>query len=78
MTFDDLVGHYEHYLAAVEPEVVGEANARLAGWLDDGDSTGISRPAGISRHSAGPACRRAPGMSLSGATLVRCPVISAR
>ena len=53
MTFDDLVGHYEHYLAAVEPEAVGEAQARLVGWLDDGDSTIISRSVRIVLVSAG-------------------------
>src|SRR5450755_2907259 len=43
MTFDDLVGHYETYLATVEPEAADEAQARLANWLDDGDGTVISR-----------------------------------
>ena len=33
MTFDDLVGHYETYLATVEPEAADEAQARLANWL---------------------------------------------
>jgi hypothetical protein len=43
MTFDDLVGHYEQYLARVEPDAVDEAHARLAEWLDDGDATALSR-----------------------------------
>ena len=43
MTFDDLVGHYEQYLARVEPAAVSEARARLAEWLDDGDGTVVSR-----------------------------------
>lgn len=53
MTFDDLVGHYEHYLASTEPEAVDEAQARLADWLDDGDSTVISRRVRIVLVSAG-------------------------
>jgi len=43
MTFDDLVGHYEQYLARVEPDAVDEARARLAEWLDDGDAAALSR-----------------------------------
>jgi hypothetical protein len=53
MTFDDLVGHYENYLAAVEPEAADEAQARLATWLDDGDGTVISRHVRIVLVSAG-------------------------
>src|SRR5262249_32926209 len=53
MTFDDLVGHYEHYLASTEPGAVGQAKARLADWLDDGDSTVISRSVRIVLVSAG-------------------------
>jgi hypothetical protein len=53
MTFDDMVGHYENYLAAVEPEAVDEAQARLANWLDDGSSTVISRHVRIVLVSAG-------------------------
>lgn len=53
MTFDDLVGHYENYLATVEPEVADEAQGRLANWLDDGDSTVISRHVRIVLVSAG-------------------------
>lgn len=53
MTFDDLVGHYENYLAAVEPEAADEAQARLANWLDDGDGTVISRQVRIVLVSAG-------------------------
>jgi hypothetical protein len=53
MTFDDLVGHYENHLAAVEPEAADEARARLADWLDDGDSTVISRHVRIVLVSAG-------------------------
>ena len=53
MTFDDLVGHYEIYLATVEPEAADEAQARLANWLDDGDSTVISRHVRIVLVSAG-------------------------
>jgi hypothetical protein len=43
MTFDDLLGHYERYLASVEPDAAGEAGARLTEWLDDGDGTILSR-----------------------------------
>lgn len=53
MTFDDLVGHYENYLAAVEPEAADEAQARLANWLDDGIGTEISRHVRIVLVSAG-------------------------
>jgi hypothetical protein len=53
MTFDDLVGHFEHYLAITEPGAAGEAQERLAGWLDDGDSTVISRNVRIVLVSAG-------------------------
>jgi hypothetical protein len=53
MTFDDLVGHYENYLAAVEPETADEAQARLANWLDDGEGTVISRHVRIVLVSAG-------------------------
>jgi hypothetical protein len=53
MTFDDLVGHYGNYLAAVEPDAVDEAQARLANWLDDGDSTVISRHVRIVLVSGG-------------------------
>ena len=53
MTFDDLVGHYETYLEAVEPEARDEAKARLSDWLDDGDSTVISREVRIVLVSAG-------------------------
>src|SRR5262249_38918609 len=53
MTFDDLVGHYEHYLASTGPGGVGQAKARLADWLDDGDSTVISRSVRIVLVSAG-------------------------
>ncbi len=53
MTFDDLVGHYEHYLATAEAEAVEEAQERLANWLDDGDATVISRHVRIVLVSAG-------------------------
>ena len=53
MTFDDLVGHYENYLSAVQPQAADEAQARLANWLDDGDSTVISRHVRIVLVSAG-------------------------
>jgi hypothetical protein len=53
MTFDDLVGHYENYLTAVEPEAADEAQGRLANWLEDGDSTVISRHVRIVLVSAG-------------------------
>ena len=43
MTFDDLAGHYEQYLARVEPDAADEAHARLAEWLDDGDAAKLSR-----------------------------------
>ena len=53
MTFDDLVGHYENYLATIEPEAADEAQARLANWLDEGDSTEISRHVRIVLVSGG-------------------------
>jgi hypothetical protein len=55
MTFDDLVGHYEQYLAKVEPEAAGEAHARLADHLDDadGDNTILSREVRIVLISGG-------------------------
>jgi hypothetical protein len=53
MTFDDLVGHYENFLAVVEPEAVDEAQSRLTDWLDDGDTTVISRHVRIVLVSAG-------------------------
>lgn len=53
MTFDDLVDHYETYLAAVEPDATDEAQSRLVNWLDDGDSTVISRQVRIVLVSAG-------------------------
>jgi hypothetical protein len=43
MTFDDLAAHYDQYLGRVEPDAAGEAHARLAEWLDDGDSAVLSR-----------------------------------
>jgi hypothetical protein len=53
MTFDDLVGHYENYLVSVEPDAVDEARGRLANWLDEGDSTAISRHVRVVLVSAG-------------------------
>ena len=53
MTFDDLVGHYERYLATVEHEAADDARVRLADWLDDGDSAVISRNVRIVLVSAG-------------------------
>jgi hypothetical protein len=53
MTFDDLVGHYENYLATVEPEAADEAEVRLANWLDDGNAAVISRHVRIVLVSAG-------------------------
>lgn len=53
MTFDDLVGHYETYLATAEPGAADDAQARLANWLYDGDSTVISRRVRIVLVSAG-------------------------
>lgn len=53
MTFEDLVGHYENYLAAVEPEAADKAEDRLENWLDDGDATVISRRVRIVLVSAG-------------------------
>jgi hypothetical protein len=53
MTFDDLVGHYENYLVAVEPEAADEAQARLANWLDYGNATVISRHVRIVPVSTG-------------------------
>jgi hypothetical protein len=53
MTLDDLVGYYEQYLSRTEPAAMGEARARLAEWLDDGDSTVVSRDVRIVLVSAG-------------------------
>ena len=53
MTFDDLVGHYERYLATVEREAADDARARLTDWLDDGDVAVISRNVRIVLVSAG-------------------------
>jgi hypothetical protein len=55
MTFDDLVGHYEQYLERVEPDAVGEAHARLAEWLDGGDSA-VRRPTGRNFSGGWAAC----------------------
>ncbi|MER5702793.1 hypothetical protein ABT023_12730 [Micromonospora sp. NPDC002296] len=53
MTFPDLVDHYEHYLARVEPDAVDEARGRLADWLDDGEDTTLSREVRIVLVAAG-------------------------
>lgn len=53
MTFTDLVDHYEHYLARVEPDAVDDARSRLAEWLDDGEDTTLSREVRIVLVSAG-------------------------
>ncbi|MDP9792942.1 hypothetical protein J2S43_001454 [Catenuloplanes nepalensis] len=45
MTFEDLVEHYELYLAKVEPDAVEDARTRLAEFLEDagGEETVLSR-----------------------------------
>jgi hypothetical protein len=45
MTFEDLVEHYELYLAKVEPDAVEEARVRLAEFLEDagGEEAVLSR-----------------------------------
>jgi len=45
MTFEDLVEHYERYLAQIEPDGSDEARTRLVAWLDDvgGDEVVLSR-----------------------------------
>jgi hypothetical protein len=53
MTFTDLVDHYEHYLARVEPNAVDEARSRLADWLDHGEDTTLSREVRIVLISGG-------------------------
>ncbi len=55
MTFDDLVEHYELYLAAVEPDAVDEARSRLADFLDDvgGEDAVLSREVRIILVAAG-------------------------
>jgi len=55
MTFEDLVGHYEQYLARVDPDAVSEAHARLADWLGDadGENTVLSREVRIVLISGG-------------------------
>src|SRR5260370_34570894 len=55
MTFDDLVDHYEQYLAKVEPDAAGDAHSRLADWLEeaDGDNTVLSREVRIVLISGG-------------------------
>lgn len=53
MTFDDLVGHYEQYLARVEPDAASGARARLAEWLDEGEATVLSRRVRIVLVSGG-------------------------
>jgi hypothetical protein len=55
MTFEDLVGHYEHYLTTVEPSAAGEAYSRLVDWLEDadGENTVLSREVRIVLISGG-------------------------
>ncbi len=55
MTFEDLVEHYERYLARVEPAVSEDARSRLAEWLDDvgGEDAVLSREVRIVLVSAG-------------------------
>lgn len=36
LDFEELVDHYERYLARVEPASIGEARTRLNAWLRDG------------------------------------------
>jgi hypothetical protein len=45
MTFDDVVDHYERYLARIDPGVVDEARQRLAEWLEEvgGEDAVLSR-----------------------------------
>ncbi|WP_021593023.1 hypothetical protein [Actinomadura welshii] len=55
MTFEDLVEHYERYLARVEPSAVEEAHSRLTDWLEeaDGENTVLSREVRIVLVSGG-------------------------
>ncbi|WP_433332073.1 hypothetical protein [Spirillospora sp. CA-294931] len=55
MTFEDLVEHYERYLARVEPSATEEARARLVDWLEEADAenTVLSREVRIVLVSGG-------------------------
>ncbi len=55
MTFDDLVEHYERYLARTDPTAADDAKTRLAEWLDDigGEEAVLSREVRIVLVSAG-------------------------
>src|SRR6266545_4352619 len=55
MTFEDLVEHFERYLARVEPAAAEEARSRLVDWLEDadGENTVLSREVRIVLVSAG-------------------------
>ncbi|GAA2532459.1 hypothetical protein [Pilimelia columellifera] len=55
MTFDDLVEHYERYLARTEPAATDEARTRLADWLDDvgGEEAVLSREVRVVLVAAG-------------------------
>ena len=55
MTFDDLVEHYELYLAKVEPDAVEEARTRLAEFLEDvgGEEAVLSREVRVVLVAAG-------------------------
>lgn len=55
MTFEDLVEHYERYLAKVQPAAVDEARSRLVDWLEDadGENTVLSREVRIVLVSGG-------------------------
>jgi hypothetical protein len=55
MTFEDLVEHYERYLARLEPDASEDARSRLAEWLDDvgGEDAVLEREVRIVLVSAG-------------------------
>jgi hypothetical protein len=55
MTFDELVEHFERYLAGVDPAAAAEARSRLVDWLEDadGENTVLSREVRIVLVSAG-------------------------
>lgn len=55
MTFDDLVEHYEQFLARTEPAAADDARTRLADWLEDvgGEEAVLSREVRLVLVAAG-------------------------
>ena len=43
MTFEDLLEHYEQYLARIDPGAVEEARSRLVDWLQDAGGENTER-----------------------------------